>query len=336
MARLISALTAVLLGLTSAPFVFANPRVSPPPPSAQRAVDSDEMQVHRDFADWMQRVSAIVQRADTANQAFAQFNAAFRPDSSQREMAATARELRVVLAGSRATLEATLADLATVEPFRADAEDTDYPALSEAILRDVRRYIDNMLAYVGVMDEAATAIVNNDRRALERLAPSINASASVLIEGQILTLRTRQRLMDEDTAVYHTLGAMIAMYEGMLAIGFPVTDGAQRLAAAADTAARWGQSGREAILGQRTTLDALRGEQREIAGRIIALEDTAFQVNDRVVGVLRAALADGAASAKPDDALANSYLTQLAQLESEYIEIGREQVVLFQQLTQEP
>ncbi|MBL8538309.1 MAG: hypothetical protein JNM59_12960 [Hyphomonadaceae bacterium] len=332
----------VLLSLWLFAAGLASPSLADPVPERTPARPAErltqppaaEMQVHRDFANWVQRVSSILERAGAANESFGTFFNAVSPNASRREIVASIQALQVTLSGARGVLNTARQELSAIEPFYAADAPAEYNAMGATMVRDANAYVSNMLDMVALMEEATNAVLMNDGAAFNRIAPRLLASATLLIDGQILTLRSRQQLMPREESVHHSIGAMIALYQGMRALALPDSaDRPAQLQAAAADAARWGESGRAALAEQRALLDQLDGRQRALLAQMFGLEEASYQINDRVVALLRQAETDSA-SGVDYSVLHGRYVQNLANLESEYITIGHQQVALFQQFTQ--
>jgi hypothetical protein len=146
--------------------------------------------------------------------------------------------------------------------------------------------------------------------------------------------RGRQRTVPQDESAYHSLGAMVALYEGMSALIMPNVENRQaRVTAAAQSAETWGASGRAALARQRAGLVGFPPNQQTVIDEMFNLEGQFYAANDRVVTLLRAAAQEAAAGASSQQ-LNSRYTGQIAAIEVEYQRINARQVELYSQLTQ--
>jgi hypothetical protein len=177
------------------------------------------------------------------------------------------------------------------------------------------------------------AMASNDEAAVQRVAPRLVRSAGYLVEGQIVTLRARQQIIPTTESAYHSMGAMIAMYEGMRAIVMPnVIDRDAALIEAAQSAARWGVSGRAALAESVAQLPEVASREREISAQILTIEEQFYVANDQLIELLEAAATDAATH---DQRYLNlTYMPRVTAIEMRYQELNQQQMTLFAQLTE--
>jgi len=298
-------------------------------PAAAQTVESEQA-----FAQWMLRVSAVIERASAVNNLLSEFHASYNPNASRADQLAGMRAVREHAQRSRPMLMAYGEELRAIGPFQHPGADPELVEFSRTAIEDTQIYLRNMDEILGVLIEATDAYERNDRAAFASLGPRLIRGASLLIEGQIVMFRGRQRTVPVEESAHHGLGAMVALYEGMRALVMPnVPDRAAAVNAAADNAAGWSASGRAALTRQRAMMVGFPPVQQRAIDQMFALEDQFYVANDRAVALFRAAARDAAAGASAQDLNAR-YTAQIAAIEVEYQRINSEQVALYSQMTQ--
>lgn len=316
--------------LAAIALVLAPMGVAAVQPAAAQTAESEQA-----FAQWMLRVTGTIERASAVNDLLAQFQQAYNPNADRNSQVAAVRRLREHATQSRPQLVALGQELEAIGPFQHAGADPELVEFSRTMIADTQTYLRNMDDVLGALIDATIAIERSDQRAFSAVAPRLVRSASLLLEGQIVMFRGRQRVVPASESTYHGLGAMIALYEGMRAIIMPnVANRAQQISAAADSATGWSASGRAALALQRAGLTGLTQEQRNVINQMFALEEEFYVANDRVATLLRAAATDAAAGMDPAQ-LNSRYTPEMAGIEVEYQRINAAQVALYAQLAQQ-
>lgn len=304
------------------------------PAAAQTAETGAEARAQREFALWLQNISGLLERAGVANDVFLRFSQGGSVNEGREQLLDRLRSLRPEAQSAQIALANIQVELGTVAPFRSPDAPDELELLSETILRDTGVYLRNMDSLLALTNEVIDAFERNDQPALRRIAPRLLQSVSMLIDGQILAVRTRQQMTSADDSSYHTLGAMLAMYEGMRACALPnIANRADALSAAANAAVASGQQGRAALARKAQEFSNIASRETDLLRQMFAVEERAYNVNDRVVALLRSAAQEARAGAGPD-VLNTRYVPQLSMLESEFIRLNQEQVVLLGELTE--
>ena len=302
--------------------------------AAQQPAIAQTADSNRAFAQWMVRVSAVVERASAANNLLSEFHQSFNPNDSRANQLAAMRQLRQHAEASRPELAAAGQELAAIGAFQHAGADPELVVFSRSMIQDTQAYLRNMDEILDAMIDAIDAFERNDRAAFAAVSPRLVRGASLLLDGQIMMFRGRQRTVPVTESSHHGLGAMVAMYEGMRAIIMPnIANRDAALRAAADSAAGYSVSGRAALALQRASVGDLSADQRRIVNEMFAYEEQFYAANDRVVALLRAAAQEAAAGTSAMD-LNTRYTADVAAVELEYQRINAAQVALFSQLTQ--
>lgn len=316
--------------LAAIAFVLAPMSMAVVQPAAAQTVESEQA-----FAQWMVRVTGVVERASAVNNLLAQFQQSYNPNGDRNSQLAAVRALRGHATQSRPQLAAYGQELEAIGVFQHPGADPELVEFSRTMIADTQIYLRNMDELLSALIAATEAIERNDARAFNAVAPRLMRSASLLLEGQIVMFRGRQRIVPASESSYHGLGAMISLYEGMRAIIMPNVDNrAQQISAAANSATGWSASGRAALAVQRASLMGLTRQQQNVVDQMFALEEQFYVENDRVAALLRAAATDAAAGMDPAQ-LNSRYTPQVAAIEVEYQRINAQQVALYAQLAQQ-
>jgi hypothetical protein len=296
------------------------------------AAQTDESE--RAFAQWMLQVTNVVERASAVNNELSALQQSYNPNGNREAQLAAMRAVRTHAMQSRPQLVGFGEELIAIGPFEHPAAPADLIEFSRAMVTDTQTYLRNMDEILGAMIEAVNAFERNDRAAFDAVAPRLVRGAALLLEGQIVMFRARQRAVPQDESAYHSLGAMVSLYEGMSALIMPSVDNRQaRVNAAAQSAETWGVSGRAALARQSAGLVGFPPNQQAIIDEMFNLEGQFYAANDRVVALLRAAAQEAAAGASSQQ-LNTRYTGQIAAIEVEYQRINARQVELYSQLTQ--
>jgi len=317
-----------LLALVVACAPISSPAYADPSPPA-----AAEMDAHRAFADWLTRLTGVLDRAGAANEAFNGFFAGYDPNANREVQLQSFRRVREHANGARQLMSQLGSEVDAMAPFSYPGAPSEYDVLSRTILSDTSQYIRNMDGVLDLIVQTVDAIESEDTATLRRLAPQLVRSAGLLVQGQVVMLRARQQIVPSSESSHHSLGAMVAMYEGMYAMIMPnVGNRSEALNAAARSAEGWGRSGRARLALARAEAAAMPARQRDIWLQMCDLEETFFAENDRVVALLQNAARDAAAGVSEGD-LNIRYTPQISQVETRYQEINSQQVALFSQLT---
>jgi hypothetical protein len=315
--------------LAALAFVLAPMGMAAAQPAAAQT-DASE----RAFAEWVVRVTGVIERASAANDVFTQFYQSYDPNGGRAEQLAAMRAVRDLAGRSRPQLAALGGELNTIGPFQHPDAPAEYAEFSRSMIDDTQIYLRNMDDVLGVMIEAVDAFERDDRAAWNRIGPRLIRSASLLIDGQIVMFRGRQRTIPASESAHHSLGTMVALYEGMSALVMPdVRDRPAALNAAADSAATWGASGRAALTQQRAREMGYAPREQTLVDQMMALEQQFYAANDTAVSLLRAAAQDAASGASGQQ-LNMRYTPRIAAIESEFQRLNQQQVALYAQLAQ--
>ncbi len=316
--------TALTLFALSAPTAFATPSPTAAPtqvaPAPQPPAARDP--AARAFADWVQRSSAALAHASQASDTLGEITSI---SSDRREFLQSLPTLRAQIARARQILVDASAELDSLGEFQFPGAQADLVELGGRLRRDGYQYIANMQGLLDAMTEFMDAVEANDARRVQAVAPRLHNSVYVMVDGQRTILRGRQQMFTPEQPVYHSLGAMIAMYDGMIA--FTEEDDATRraqLTAAAASAERWGQSDRATLEALRTQLGTLSPSDRAIVNTMLQFEEETCAVNDRVVAYLRNAIAAPASQRI-------QMIQGLAQMEADYQAISMREVAAMAQ-----
>jgi hypothetical protein len=302
------------------------------PAVAQPNAEAVEMRASRAFALWSRDLSTMLERANVVIDVFTRFMQGSAPNESRETFLTRAAELRSGAIQGRAVLAQMQRDLDAMQPFAAEGAPESYLVLSEAMLRDTKTYLDNLDTLLGLMVESIDALQHDDQAALQRIMPRLLQGMSYLIEGQIVTVRTRQQMVEPTESAYHSLGTMIALYEGMRAIAMPnVPDRAAAIIEAAQSASRWGISGRAALAQAVAELPEIASRERHIMSQMLALEEQFYLANDRVIEVLEAAAREVAQHGEVRRG--TGYIMELSEIELRYQALTQQEIELFAQLT---
>lgn len=296
------------------------------------AAQTDEGE--RAFAQWMLRVTNVVERASAVNNQLSSLQQSYNPNGSRDSQLASMRSVRAHAIQSRPQLAGFGEELIAIGPFEHPGAPAELVEFSRTMISDTQTYLRNMDEILDAMIVAVNAFENNDRAAFAAVSPRLVRGAALLLEGQIVMFRGRQRTVPQNESAYHSLGAMVSLYEGMSALIMPNVDNrAARVNAAAQSAETWGVSGRAALARQRTGLVGFPPNQQGVIDEMFNLEGQFYAANDRVVALLRAAAQEAAAGASSQQ-LNSRYTGQIAAIEVEYQRINARQVELYSQLTQ--
>lgn len=296
-------------------------------------VAAAEMDAHRAFADWLTRVTGILERASAANEAFNEFFSNYDPNASREAQLQSIRRVRGHAHTARQLMAQLQSEVGAVQAFSHPGAPSEYTVLSRTMLSDTSQYLTNMDGVLDLIVQAADAIEREDGPALRRLAPQLVRSAGLLIQGQIVMLRARQQIVPSSESSHHSLGTMVAMYEGMYAMIMPgVTNRAEALNNAARSAETWGRSGRARLAQSRREAAAMPQRERDIWLRMCEVEDQYYAENDRIVALLQSASRDAAAGV-PEEELNMRYTPQISRVEMRYQELNSQQVALYSELT---
>ncbi|HWA00479.1 MAG TPA: hypothetical protein VG841_09225 [Caulobacterales bacterium] len=278
----------------------------------------------RAFGAWMERYSAILAHASRASDALSRF-VSVAPGASREDILAVFAQIRVASAQGRDVLREARAEAAALPAFQAPDGSTTYDEAARGLRRDLTAYIDNIDRVLDIMIQVADAFANNDTATARRLAPQLQSSAILLVDGQIITLRARQQMAPPNSTTYHGLGAMIELYRGMRALAVDAPEGrANALLTAADAMAATTRAHRAALTLERADLVSRSAEERAFGERFLAVEDRFMALNDRVEAALRLAAED----ADPATVRAR-YMPMLIQSETEYQSLTQEQLTMF-------
>jgi hypothetical protein len=322
--RLLVAALALCAASLSAPAAFATPSPAPPPtqtaPAPQPPPAADP--AARAFADWVQRSSTALAHASQASDTLGEISSV---SSDRRAFLESLPTLRSHIERAHQILVDARGELDALGEFQTPGASADLVELGGRLHRDGYQYIDNMQGLLDAMTEFMDAIQANDARRVQAVTPRLRNSVYVMIDGQRTILRGRQQMFTAEQPVYHSLGAMIAMYDGMIAL--TEEDDATRraqLTAAAASAERWGQSDRAAVAALRTQLGTLSASDRAIVNTMLQFEEETCAVNDRVVVFLRNAVA-APGSQRID------LIQGLSQMETDYQSISMREVAAMAQ-----
>lgn len=297
-------------------------------PAAAQTVDGE-----RAFAQWMLRVTNVVERASAVNNELSALQQSYNANGSRDAQLASMLVVRAHAVQSRPQLAAFGQELDAIGAFEHPNAPADLVQFSRTMIADTQTYLRNMDEVLATMIDAVNAFERNDRAAFNAVAPRLVRGAALLLEGQIVMFRGRQRTVPQSESAYHSLGAMVSLYEGMSALIMPNVENREaRVTAAAQSAETWGVSGRAALAQQRAGLVGYPPNQA-IIDEMFNLEGQFYAANDRVVALLRAA-AQEAASGATALQLNRRYTGQIAAIEVEYQRINARQVELYSQLAQ--
>lgn len=297
-------------------------------PAAAQTVDGE-----RAFAQWMLRVTNVVERASAVNNELSALQQSYNANGSRDAQLASMLVVRAHAVQSRPQLAAFGQELDAIGAFEHPNAPADLVQFSRTMIADTQTYLRNMDEVLATMIDAVNAFERNDRAAFNAVAPRLVRGAALLLEGQIVMFRGRQRTVPQGESAYHSLGAMVSLYEGMSALIMPNVENREaRVTAAAQSAETWGVSGRAALAQQRAGLVGYPPNQA-IIDEMFNLEGQFYAANDRVVALLRAA-AQEAASGATALQLNRRYTGQIAAIEVEYQRINARQVELYSQLAQ--
>lgn len=298
-------------------------------PAAAQTVDGE-----RAFAQWMLRVTDVVERASAVNNELSALQQSYNANGSRDAQLASMLVVRAHAMQSRPQLAAFGQELDAIGAFEHPNAPADLVQFSRTMIADTQTYLRNMDEVLATMIDAVNAFERNDRAAFNAVAPRLVRGAALLLEGQIVMFRGRQRTVPQSESAYHSLGAMVSLYEGMSALIMPNVENREaRVTAAAQSAETWGVSGRAALAQQRAGLVGYPPNQQAIIDEMFNLEGQFYAANDRVVALLRAA-AQEAASGATALQLNRRYTGQIAAIEVEYQRINARQVELYSQLAQ--
>lgn len=287
----------------------------------------------RAFAQWMLRVTNVVERASAVNNELSALQQSYNANGSRDAQLASMLVVRAHAVQSRPQLAAFGQELDAIGAFEHPNAPADLVQFSRTMIADTQTYLRNMDEVLATMIDAVNAFERNDRAAFNAVAPRLVRGAALLLEGQIVMFRGRQRTVPQGESAYHSLGAMVSLYEGMSALIMPNVENREaRVTAAAQSAETWGVSGRAALAQQRAGLVGYPPNQA-IIDEMFNLEGQFYAANDRVVALLRAA-AQEAASGATALQLNRRYTGQIAAIEVEYQRINARQVELYSQLAQ--
>jgi hypothetical protein len=304
------------------------------PAAAQAPSEAAEMRAHREFAVWIQRISSLMERAGAANDVFNGLSASFNTETDLDVLMSELRPVRDQARAARALLAQLQGELTQIAPYRLEGAPPQYAIFSETLLEDTGVYMRNMDRVMDLTIQLIDAMDARDFAAVEHLAPRLMQTASTLIDGQIFMVRARQQLIPATQSAHHSLGSILALYEGMRAIVvLNVVDRPAAITAAADAATRWSRTGRAVLAQERPEVDMLAPREREIMMRMIAIQERFFVLGDRVSAHLRLASA-AAARGMSDEALNVEYSDELAAFEMEFLRLNQEQIALFAELTE--
>lgn len=317
-----------LVALAVAFASLSQPAYADPSPS-----EAAEQDAHRAFADWLTRVTNVLERASAANETFNDFFANYNPQASRAEQLAIIRRVRDHSVTARALMSQLQTEVGAMQPFSHPGGPPEYELLSRSMLSDSAQYLSNMDGVLDLIVQTVDAIERSDAPALRRLAPRLVQSAGLLVQGQVVMLRARQQIVPSSESSHHSLGSMVAMYEGMYAMIMPnIANRSEAISAAARSAEAWGRSGRVRLAESRRQAAQMPERERQILLRMCDIEDQFFAENDRVVALLMSASRD-AANGVNENELNVRYTPQISQVETRYQQLNSQQVELFSQLT---
>lgn len=320
-----SALFLVLLALAS-PMALAQTQPASPAPRAESSTQVTEAGA-RAYVQFLQRLSDIT---NSASQSSTVLSTLSNSMTTRAGIVEHYPELQTAVGQARQILSDANTQLEALPPLPDRGVTSDMLRVSETMRRDTHTYINNMTGLLDAGADFLSAVGANDRPKIVAAYGRLSGAGAVLIDGQRMILRGRQQMLQPEQSDYHILGAMVAMYDGMSAI--LAADGASRrlqLNLAADSADRWGISGRAALALERQSWPRRYGNQPALA-TYLQLNEQAFALNDRISAFLRDCASHDVTSEER-----RRQMSQIAELEEDYQSLNRQQVVVLGQLTQQ-
>jgi hypothetical protein len=277
------------------------------------------------FTAWMERTMALMSEASNALTPIGESTALLVPGRDRATIVSQARSLRNVSTKTRSALANVRTALETHGPYTGAAPSEDLRQAADAIYSDTRKYITDIDAVLAAVVDLTNAIERNDATAIRRLVPQVKDSARVLLDGQIITVRGRQRLISIEETDYHSLGALGSFYSGMRTIALSEDGSAgESIRVAAAATAEWVRSGRAVLAKKRAGVVEYRAADRALLLQVYDLDEKAFVVIDQMVATLNAA-AEELQTAGAGRSIARKYIPEFARLETAYQDIVTEQ-----------
>lgn len=318
---------AVLACFVASPAVVARAQTAAPPVTQQEAVT-----IAHAFATWVQQMLTTMQHANAAGEDLSNFSTRLSQIDQLRpaERRRFAADFQTRAGQLISSLDAVNAELDALPVYTTNGRAPETDAMAAELSNDAHTYLANLRHTVSVMSDFMAAFEHNDQATMIRLDLQLEQSGRVLIQGQQAMLRAQQLLIGPTHSVYNVLGAMSAMYSGLIAL--QVSDDGDRrtrLGWAESQAAQAAANGRITLAAERIQARSAPEPMRSIVFQVLQLSEDAFAIDDNVVQFLHAH-----ADMKSDDA--GQAISELGDFERQYFELNQRRAELVRTLTAPP